>query len=202
MVGRAVETTVWSSAARNIPSMSAPMMMRTRRWVRASSGSWSGSVAVSVMVGTVPLGYMPNLGGWRSTRVADAWKAGTMITGVHSIVYAEDADAARAFIRDVLGFPFVDAHDGWLIFGLPPGELGVHPAAGTDDGTNSAASGRHELYLLCDDIDTTVEELSARGVEFVTPIEDQGFGRLTRLRVPGAGELGIYQPSHATAFDR
>jgi predicted enzyme related to lactoylglutathione lyase len=116
-----------------------------------------------------------------------------MITGTHAIIYAADADAARAFFRDVLRLPNIDVHDGWLIFKLPPAELGIHPA--------DAGSGTHELYLMCDDIEATVAELTAKGVEFTAPIETQGFGRLTRLRVPGGGEVGLYQPRHPTAHD-
>jgi catechol 2,3-dioxygenase-like lactoylglutathione lyase family enzyme len=124
-----------------------------------------------------------------------------MITGTHAILYAEDAERARAFFRDVLDLPYVDAHDGWLIFQLPPAELGVHPAAASDDPGAGAPSGHHELYLMCDDIEATVADLTARGVEFTSPIENQGFGLLARLRVPGAGEIGIYQPRHPTAHD-
>ena len=119
-----------------------------------------------------------------------------MITSTHAIIYADDAEQARAFFRDVLGLPSVDAHDGWLIFKLPPAELGVHPAS--DPG---APSGHHELYLMCDDIERTVADLSARGVEFTSPISNQGFGLVTTLRVPGGGELGLYEPRHATGYD-
>jgi hypothetical protein len=101
-------------------------------------------------------------------------------------------------LRDVLEFPHVDVHDGWLIFKLPPAELGVHPAG---DPGSAAPSGHHELYLMCDDIEATVEALTAKGVEFTGPVENQGFGLLTRLKVPGAGEIGLYQPRHATAYD-
>ena len=117
-----------------------------------------------------------------------------MITATHAIIYAEDAEQARAFLRDVLELPNVDAHDGWLIFKLPPAEVGVHPAAPDE-------SGRHELFLMCDDIEQTVEELTAKGVEFTGPIEQQGFGLITSMKVPGGGELGIYQPRHLTAYD-
>ncbi|MDP9072605.1 MAG: VOC family protein [Actinomycetota bacterium] len=124
-----------------------------------------------------------------------------MITSTHAIIYAEDADAARAFLRDVLELPYVDAHGGWLIFKLPPAELGIHPAGQSDDPSTAASSGHHELYLMCDDIEATVANLTAKGVEFTSPVQDQGFGRLARLRVPGAGEIGIYQPRHSTAYD-
>src|SRR6202453_547010 len=116
-----------------------------------------------------------------------------MITGSHAIIYAEDAEKARAFFRDVLDFPFLDAHDGWLIFKLPPAELGIHPAGDPGDPASGAPSGHHELYLMCDDVEQTVADLQAKGVEFTSEIENQGFGRLVRLRVPGAGEIGLYQ---------
>jgi catechol 2,3-dioxygenase-like lactoylglutathione lyase family enzyme len=123
-----------------------------------------------------------------------------MITSTHAIIYAEDAGRARAFLRDVLELPHVDAHDGWLIFKLPPAELGVHPAGDAGDPSTGAPSGHHELYLMCDDIEATVAELTAKGVEFTGPVENQGFGLLTRVKVPGAGEIGLYQPRHATAY--
>lgn len=124
-----------------------------------------------------------------------------MITGTHAIIYAEDADRARSFFADVLHLPFIDAHGGWLIFKLPPAELGIHPAGDPSDPASGAPSGHHELYLMCDDIESTVADLEAAGVEFTSSIEDQGFGRLIRLRVPGAGEIGLYQPRHQTAYD-
>ena len=114
-----------------------------------------------------------------------------MITGVHALVFSRDAEAVRAFFRDVLGLPSVDAGGGWLIFALPPAELAAHPAE---------QSGAHELYLMCDDIAATVEELEAKGVEFATPVTEQGFGLMTRLKLPGGGELGLYEPRHPTAI--
>lgn len=116
-----------------------------------------------------------------------------MITSTHSIIYAEDADRARVFFRDVLGFANVDAHGGWLIFKLPPSELAVHPANG--------ASGRHELYLMCDDMTRTVSDLTAAGVEFTSPVTQASFGLLTSIRIPGGGEIGLYEPRHRTAYD-
>jgi len=112
-----------------------------------------------------------------------------VISGVHAIVFSRDADATRAFFRDVLELDSVDAGGGWLIFALPPAELGVHP---TD------AEPTHELYLMCDDVDATVEELRAKGVALARPVADQGFGRVGYLDVPGIGELGIYEPHHPT----
>ncbi len=112
-----------------------------------------------------------------------------MITGAHAIVYTRDARAARAFFRDVLGFPSVDVGEGWLIFGLPPAELAAHPAGADDDG-------RHELYLMCDDIHGTVGALKAKGVEFTGEPADRGWGILATLRIPGGGEIGLYEPRH------
>jgi catechol 2,3-dioxygenase-like lactoylglutathione lyase family enzyme len=116
-----------------------------------------------------------------------------VIIGAHTIVYSSDADADRAFLRDVLGFPHVDAGGGWLIFRLPPGEVAVHPAE---------ASGAVELYLVCDDVEATVAELTAAGVAFDDGISDQGWGRLATFRLPGGGRVGLYEARHPTAFDR
>ena len=113
-----------------------------------------------------------------------------MIIGAHTILYAPDAGAARAFFRDVLGFPAVDAGQGWLIFSLPPGELAAHPLYDPGEAT------RHELYLMCDDIHATVATLKGRGVEFVSGVSNEGWGLLTRLRIPGGGEIGLYEPRH------
>src|SRR5215211_4375975 len=102
---------------------------------------------------------------------------------MHALIYAEDAEKAREFLRDVLGLPYMDDGGGWLIFKLPPSEVGVHPV---DSG------GRHELYLMCDDIEATVAELTAKGVEFTAPVQDAGFGLLTSCKVPGAQDLHLY----------
>ena len=97
------------------------------------------------------------------------------------------AGKVRAFFADVLGMSSVDAGGGWLIFALPPAELAVHPADGTD---------RHELYLMCDNIEDTLAELRAKGVEVARDLSDQGWGLLAALRLPDGGELPIYQPRH------
>ena len=110
-----------------------------------------------------------------------------MISGVHAIVYSRAADEVRAFFRDTLGLPNVDAGDGWLIFALPPAELAVHPAEAS----------RHEIYLLCDDLDATVAELEAKGVRVASPITEQSWGRLTSIALPDGSEIGLYQSSHA-----
>jgi catechol 2,3-dioxygenase-like lactoylglutathione lyase family enzyme len=122
-----------------------------------------------------------------------------VINAVHTLVYTEDADATRAFFRDVLGFPNVDAHGGWLIFGTGPSELGVHPADPGPAGAPPVA--RHEITLMCDDIEATVTELTARGVAFTGGVADQGFGRTASFTVPGAGSMMLYEPRHPVAYD-
>ena len=109
-----------------------------------------------------------------------------MISGVHAIVFSPAANEVRAFFRDALGLSSVDAGDGWLIFALPPAELAVHPADAP----------RHEIYLLCDDLDTTVAALEAKGVRLAQPITEQSWGRLTAIALPDGSEIGLYQPSH------
>src|SRR6185436_10788952 len=111
------------------------------------------------------------------------------ITGAHAIVFTKNPDAVRAFVRDVLEFPSVDAGGGWLIFALPPAELAVHPADG---------EGRHELYLMCDDIHATLAELRDKGVEVARDVSDQGWGLLAAIRLPDGLEFPIYQPRHAS----
>jgi catechol 2,3-dioxygenase-like lactoylglutathione lyase family enzyme len=119
-----------------------------------------------------------------------------VIRGVHALIYAEDAEATRAFFRDVLGFEWVDDGEGWLIFALPPSELGIHPGPGWGRQAKD-----HELFLMCHDVEQSVAELKDRGVEFVAPIGDEGWGLTTRFRIPGGGEIGLYQPKHASPID-
>lgn len=109
-----------------------------------------------------------------------------MIIGAHVIVYSKDAEADRAFIRDVLKFPHVDAHAGWLIFKLPPSELAVHPSDEND---------MHELYFMTDDLDVEMRALKRSGVA-CEPAARQRWGRSTRIRLPGGGTLGLYEPRH------
>lgn len=109
-----------------------------------------------------------------------------MIHGAHVILYSQDAEADRAFLRDVLELPHVDVGHGWLIFGLPPAEVAVHPAE---------RSGEHELYLLCEDAEAFAAQMKEKGIP-CTPVEDQGWGRLTTITLPGGGEIGVYEPRH------
>jgi hypothetical protein len=113
---------------------------------------------------------------------------GAVINGVHAIVFSEDAARTRAFFHDTLRLDSIDAGDGWLIFALPPSELAVHP---TDDHP------RHELFLMCDDIHVSVEELKAQGIEFTAKIAQERWGLTTTFELPGAGPMGLYQPTHA-----
>jgi hypothetical protein len=113
-----------------------------------------------------------------------------MITGVHAIIYSKQADAVRRFFSETLGRPSVDAGRGWLIFALPPAELGIHPS--DDDET-------HELYLMCDDVEATIKELAAKGVA-AGEISDQGWGRVTMLTIADGVRLGLYEPRHPTAL--
>jgi catechol 2,3-dioxygenase-like lactoylglutathione lyase family enzyme len=112
-----------------------------------------------------------------------------MITGAHVILFVSDADAARAFLRDVLNLPSVDAGAGWLIFALPPAELAAHPTDG--DATQ-------QLYLMCDDLEATIADLRAKGVEFLDQPSEHDWGTLITLQVPGGCALGLYQPKHAS----
>ncbi len=110
-----------------------------------------------------------------------------MITGVHAIVFSPDAEKVRAFFGDVLGLSSADAGGGWLIFALPPAELAVHPADG---------DGRHELYLMCDDIHATLAELRDKGAEVAREVSDQGWGLLAAIRLPDGAEFPLYEPRH------
>ncbi len=110
-----------------------------------------------------------------------------MISGAHSILYSSNPEADRVFFRDVLGLAHVDAGDGWLIFGLPPAEIAVHP---------SDKNGPHELYLIADDIQAFVERMKAHGIT-VGPVMNRGWGLLTEITLPGGGPIGVYEPRHA-----
>jgi hypothetical protein len=109
-----------------------------------------------------------------------------MIIGAHAIIYSKKAAADRRFLIDVFGFPSVDAGQGWLIMGLPPAELAVHPAEG---------NGAHEIYLMCEDVKALTATLKKRRIR-CSPVRDHGWGLLTQVTLPGGGKLGVYQPRH------
>jgi len=124
-----------------------------------------------------------------------------MILACHALVYSDDADATRAFFRDVLGFPCVDAGTGdhsWLIFRTGPSELGVHPTGTAQGGTGPPR--HHVISFIVDDLESTVAELRARGAELSSGPEDQGYGLVATVVVPGADDVQIYQPRHQTAY--
>lgn len=139
-----------------------------------------------------------------------------MITAIHTLVYSDDATATRAFFKDVLQWPFVSEGDHgdvgtpggsegqdpaqWLIFATGPSELGVHPTAGEHEGRHYSSPRHHAIAVMCDDLDATVAELSGRGAVFAGEAQDRGFGRGVSLHVPGADDMLLYQPRHATAY--
>jgi catechol 2,3-dioxygenase-like lactoylglutathione lyase family enzyme len=115
-----------------------------------------------------------------------------MISGAHVILYSANAEADRAFIRDALAFPWVDAGAGWLIFKLPPAEVAVHPTEGP---------AKHEFYLMCDDLEETLIELAAKGVRISRPPSDERWGVLASIHLPSGAKLFLYKPQHPTAYD-
>jgi catechol 2,3-dioxygenase-like lactoylglutathione lyase family enzyme len=117
-----------------------------------------------------------------------------MIRGVHTMFYSSQAEAMRAFVRDKLGFPFTDVGEGWLIFDVPAADLGVHPA---DESQPHARAGTHAISFFCDQIEQTVADLKAKGVEFTAPVEDQGYGLVTYFKMPGDVTVQLYQPHYS-----
>jgi catechol 2,3-dioxygenase-like lactoylglutathione lyase family enzyme len=116
-----------------------------------------------------------------------------MINGIHALIYAKDAEKVRAFLRDVLGFRSVDAGHGWPIFALPPAELAAHPL-------DEREKPRHELYLMCDDLQKTMKELKNKGVK-CGEVTEANWGSVTMIEIPGAGKMGLYEPRHKTAIN-
>jgi catechol 2,3-dioxygenase-like lactoylglutathione lyase family enzyme len=114
-----------------------------------------------------------------------------MISGAHMIVYSTDAEADRAFFRDVLGFASVDAGHGWLIFALPPAEAAFHPAE---------ENGQHELFFMCDDLKAEMAALGEKGVH-CSEVQEARWGSITKLQLPGGGQIGLYRPKHPTALN-
>jgi catechol 2,3-dioxygenase-like lactoylglutathione lyase family enzyme len=123
-----------------------------------------------------------------------------MISGAHIIVYSKDAEADRAFFRDTLGFPSVDAGHGWLIFALPPAEAAFHPEDSHPGASHpDPQRDHHELYLMCDDLQAEIRSLAAKGVA-CSPVHKERWGTITNIPLPGGGKLGLYQPKHPTAL--
>ena len=119
-----------------------------------------------------------------------------MITALHTLVYADDPDAAREFFRDVLGWPGADTGGGWLIFKSGPSELGVHPSSWEHGGTTGGTDQRFDVSLMCDDLEQTMADLTAKGAVFSGEVRDAGWGMTAQLMVPGAGEMTLYQPRY------
>lgn len=119
-----------------------------------------------------------------------------VITAVHTLIYAHDPDAARAFFRDVLGFPSADTGGGWLIFKTGPSELGVHPSSWEYGGTSGSSDQRFDISLMCDDLESTVAELKGKGAEFGGEVDEQEWGHTIQMTVPGFGEMTLYQPKY------
>src|SRR3954452_22044361 len=167
-----------SSAVPTLPVAPVMATVRPGRWELGSSA----------MLLQLPV---PSAGN-RCRRPRAGRRLRPVIRGAHLILYSSDAEADRALLADLLDLPAVDAGGGWLILQLPPAEVAVHPAE---------TAGATELYLVCDDLDESMGELTAKGVTFDGPVSEQRWGRLASIVLPGGGRLGIYEARHPTAFD-
>ncbi|MGH7992137.1 MAG: VOC family protein [Limisphaerales bacterium] len=125
-----------------------------------------------------------------------------MITSIHTLIYSDNANATRAFLRDVLGWKYVaeDFDNDWLIFKSGPSELGVHPTHGEWEGKTFDSPRRHLIALMCDDIEKTVRELEAKGAQFRGPVQHQAYGHVIMMIVPGADDIQLYQPTHNLGY--
>ncbi len=126
-----------------------------------------------------------------------------MISSVHLLIYSDDAPATRAFLRDVLGWPNVEdagSEPGWLIFATGRSELGVHPTHSVWEGKEYNSPRQHQISLMCDDIEKTMQELTAKGPTFSAPVTDEGYGLITLIDVPGADPIMLYEPRHEVAY--
>jgi predicted enzyme related to lactoylglutathione lyase len=123
-----------------------------------------------------------------------------MITAVHTLIFSDDPETTRAFLRDVLEWDHVDAGGGWLIFKTGPSEMGVHPSSGEHEGKTYKYPMQHQITLMCDDIEKTMAELTAKGATFTSDVVNQGYGLVAKMAVPAAGEIDVYQPLHPEAF--
>jgi predicted enzyme related to lactoylglutathione lyase len=127
-----------------------------------------------------------------------------MITSIHLLIYSDDPAATRAFLRDVLGWQWVEEQDdpGWLIFKTGPSELGVHPTHQTYEGVTYDRPRHHSISLMCDDLPSTIAELEAKGASFTGSVQEEPWGLTVTLKVPGADDIMLYEPRHPTAYDR
>ena len=125
-----------------------------------------------------------------------------MIAAIHLLIYSDDVEATRSFLRDVLGWQYVEEPDapGWLIFKSGPSEIGAHPTHQTHEGVTYDNPRQHSISLMCDDLSRTIAELESKGAEFTGPVEEQQFGVTVMLKVPGADDIMLYEPRHPTAF--
>jgi predicted enzyme related to lactoylglutathione lyase len=124
-----------------------------------------------------------------------------VITAVHTLIYSDDPGATRVFLRDVLGWPYVDGGHGWLIFKTGPSEMGIHPTSGEHEGEEFSHPRQHLISLMCDDVEATVAQLEARGATFSGGIQDLEYGLATMLELPGADDILLYEPRHPKAYD-
>jgi predicted enzyme related to lactoylglutathione lyase len=145
---------------------------------------------------------------WGTVRLGPPWGNGPyrsgVITAVHTLIYSDDAPATRAFLHDVLGWPCVEdvsSEPGWLIFQTGPSEMGVHPSSAVYEGQTYEYGRHHQISLMCDDIEATRAELSARGATVLGDVREQAWGLATMMELPGCDPIGLYQPKHPTAFD-
>jgi catechol 2,3-dioxygenase-like lactoylglutathione lyase family enzyme len=124
-----------------------------------------------------------------------------VITAVHTLIYSDDPEATRTFLRDVLEWPCVDGGHGWLIFKTGPSELGIHPTSGEHAGEEFSYPRQHSISLMCDDLEATIAELEAKGATLSGGVRDLGFGITTMLELPGADDILLYEPRHPKAYD-
>jgi len=124
-----------------------------------------------------------------------------MIFGAHFLLYSKEAEADRAFLREVLGFSAIDAGGGWPIFSLPPGEIAVHPGSASPPATTEDGIGAAAIYFMCDDLKATMKSMEAKKVRFAS-VEDERWGTVTSFSLPSGAKVGLYQPKHPTAFKR
>ena len=126
-----------------------------------------------------------------------------MITSIHTVIYSDDANATRAFLRDVLGWKYVaeDFDKDWLIFQTGLSEMGIHPTKSEWEGKTYSYPRHHSIALMCDDINATVSELKSKGVQFSGQVEEQIYGRVIMMKVPGIDDIQLYQPTHNTAYN-